>query len=253
MQKLIEIKNIFKIYNTGYAKVYALSDVSLNINRGDFTAIIGKSGSGKSTLMNILGCLDVPTSGKYFLDGEEVSELSERKLSYIRNKVIGFIFQSFNLVPTMTALENVELPLIYRKTEKKKRHTLAVSALEMVGLSERMNHRPFELSGGQQQRVAIARALVNNPKIILADEPTGALDSKSTDEMLGIFSRINQKGQTIVMVTHSVKAASRAGRVLFIKDGEVFHQVYRGELSDEQFYQKISATLTMLATGGERR
>lgn len=221
MQKLIEIKNIFKIYNTGYAKVYALSDVSLNINRGDFTAIIGKSGSGKSTLMNILGCLDVPTSGKYFLDGEEVSKLSERKLSYIRNKVIGFIFQSFNLVPTMTALENVELPLIYRKTEKKKRHTLAVSALEMVGLSERMNHRPFELSGGQQQRVAIARAIVAEPPLILADEPTGNLDAGSSDEIMRILSELHNLGKTVVIITHDNSIAAMADKRIEISDGRV--------------------------------
>jgi len=221
MQKLIEIKNIFKIYNTGYAKVYALSDVSLNINRGDFTAIIGKSGSGKSTLMNILGCLDVPTSGKYFLDGEEVSELSERKLSYIRNKVIGFIFQSFNLVPTMTALENVELPLIYRKTEKKKRHTLAVSALEMVGLSERMNHRPFELSGGQQQRVAIARAIATEPPLILADEPTGNLDAGSSDEIMRILSELHNLGKTVVIITHDNSIAAMADKRIEISDGRI--------------------------------
>lgn len=221
MQKLIEIKNIFKIYNTGYAKVYALSDVSLNINRGDFTAIIGKSGSGKSTLMNILGCLDVPTSGKYFLDGEEVSELSERKLSYIRNKVIGFIFQSFNLVPTMTALENVELPLIYRKTEKKKRHTLALSALEMVGLSERMNHRPFELSGGQQQRVAIARAIVAEPPLILADEPTGNLDAGSSDEIMRILSELHNLGKTVVIITHDNSIAAMADKRIEISDGRI--------------------------------
>ena len=221
MQKLIEIKNIFKIYNTGYAKVYALSDVSLNINRGDFTAIIGKSGSGKSTLMNILGCLDVPTSGKYFLDGEEVSELSERKLSYIRNKVIGFIFQSFNLVPTMTALENVELPLIYRKTEKKKRHTLAVSALEMVGLSERMNHRPFELSGGQQQRVAIARAIATEPPLILADEPTGNLDAGSSDEIMRILSELHISGKTVVIITHDNSIAAMADKRIEISDGRI--------------------------------
>lgn len=221
MQKLIEIKNIFKIYNTGYAKVYALSDVSLNINRGDFTAIIGKSGSGKSTLMNILGCLDIPTSGKYFLDGEEVSELSERKLSYIRNKVIGFIFQSFNLVPTMTALENVELPLIYRKTEKKKRHTLAVSALEMVGLSERMNHRPFELSGGQQQRVAIARAIVAEPPLILADEPTGNLDAGSSDEIMRILSELHNLGKTVVIITHDNSIAAMADKRIEISDGRI--------------------------------
>lgn len=221
MQKLIEIKNIFKIYNTGYAKVYALSDVSLNINRGDFTAIIGKSGSGKSTLMNILGCLDVPTSGKYFLDGEEVSKLSERKLSYIRNKVIGFIFQSFNLVPTMTALENVELPLIYRKTEKKKRHTLAVSALEMVGLSERMNHRPFELSGGQQQRVAIARAIATEPPLILADEPTGNLDAGSSDEIMRILSELHNLGKTVVIITHDNSIAAMADKRIEISDGRI--------------------------------
>lgn len=221
MQKLIEIKNIFKTYNTGYAKVYALSDVSLNINRGDFTAIIGKSGSGKSTLMNILGCLDVPTSGKYFLEGEEVSKLSERKLSYIRNKVIGFIFQSFNLVPTMTALENVELPLIYRKTEKKKRHTLAVSALEMVGLSERMNHRPFELSGGQQQRVAIARAIATEPPLILADEPTGNLDAGSSDEIMRILSELHNLGKTVVIITHDNSIAAMADKRIEISDGRI--------------------------------
>lgn len=221
MQKLIEIKNIFKIYNTGYAKVYALSDVSLNINRGDFTAIIGKSGSGKSTLMNILGCLDIPTSGKYFLDGEEVSELSERKLSYIRNKVIGFIFQSFNLVPTMTALENVELPLIYRKTEKKKRHTLALSALEMVGLSERMNHRPFELSGGQQQRVSIARAIATEPPLILADEPTGNLDAGSSDEIMRILSELHNLGKTVVIITHDNSIAAMADKRIEISDGRI--------------------------------
>ena len=225
MQKLIEIKNIFKIYNTGYAKVYALSDVSLNINRGDFTAIIGKSGSGKSTLMNILGCLDVPTSGKYFLDGEEVSKLSERKLSYIRNKVIGFIFQSFNLVPTMTALENVELPLIYRKTEKKKRHTLAVSALEMVGLSERMNHRPFELSGGQKQRVAIVRALCMEPDVMLFDEPTSALDPEMVGEVLQVMKNLADDGMTMVIVTHEMGFAREvANRVLFIDEGIIMEE-----------------------------
>lgn len=221
MQKLIEIKNISKVYNTGYAEVYALSDVSLNINRGDFTAIIGKSGSGKSTLMNILGCLDIPTSGKYFLNGEEVSKLSERKLSYIRNKVIGFIFQSFNLVPTMTALENVELPLIYRKTEKKKRHTLAVSALEMVGLSERMNHRPFELSGGQQQRVAIARAIAAEPPLILADEPTGNLDAGSSAEIMKILSELHNSGKTVVIITHDNSIANMADNRIKISDGKI--------------------------------
>ncbi len=221
MQKLIEIKNISKVYNTGCAEVYALSDISLNINRGDFTAIIGKSGSGKSTLMNILGCLDIPTSGKYFLDGEEVSKLSERKLSYIRNKVIGFIFQNFNLVPTMTALENVELPLIYRKTEKQKRHSLAISALEMVGLSERMNHRPFELSGGQQQRVAIARAIAAEPPLILADEPTGNLDAGSSAEIMRILSELHNSGKTVVIITHDNSIANMADNRIKISDGKI--------------------------------
>ena len=219
MQKLIEIKNISKVYNTGCAEVYALSDISLNINRGDFTAIIGKSGSGKSTLLNILGCLDIPTSGKYFLDGEEVSKLSERRLSYIRNKVIGFIFQNFNLVPTMTALENVELPLIYRKTEKQKRHSLAISALEMVGLSERMNHRPFELSGGQQQRVAIARAIAAEPPLILADEPTGNLDAGSSAEIMRILSELHNSGKTVVIITHDNSIANMADNRIKISDG----------------------------------
>ena len=221
MQKLIEIKNISKVYNTGCAEVYALSDISLNINRGDFTAIIGKSGSGKSTLLNILGCLDIPTSGKYFLDGEEVSKLSERRLSYIRNKVIGFIFQNFNLVPTMTALENVALPLIYRKTEKQKRHSLAISALEMVGLSERMNHRPFELSGGQQQRVAIARAIAAEPPLILADEPTGNLDEGSSAEIMRILSELHNSGKTVVIITHDNSIANMADNRIKISDGKI--------------------------------
>lgn len=221
MQKFIEIKNISKVYTTGCTEVHALSDINLDIYKGDFTAIIGKSGSGKSTLMNILGCLDVPTSGKYFLDGEEISTLGERKLSYIRNRIIGFIFQSFNLVPTMTALENVELPLIYRKTECQKRHTLAVSALEMVGLSERMNHRPFELSGGQQQRVAIARAVAAEPPLILADEPTGNLDVGSSMDIMRILSMLHDSGKTIVLITHDNTVADKADFKIEISDGKI--------------------------------
>lgn len=221
MEKFIEIKNISKLYNTGCAEVYALSNISLNINKGDFTAIIGKSGSGKSTLMNIIGCLDIPTSGEYFLNGEEISALGERKLSYIRNKIIGFIFQSFNLVPTMTALENVELPLIYRKTERRKRHLLAVSALEMVGLSGRMNHRPFELSGGQQQRVAIARAIAAEPPLILADEPTGNLDVGSSEEVMRILSMLHDSGKTVVLITHDNSVANMADFRIEISDGKI--------------------------------
>ena len=253
MSALVEIKDVCKVYNPGENEVRALDHVSLTIDEQEFVAIIGHSGSGKSTLMNMLGCLDVPTSGEYWLHGQDVSALSDDALSDIRNREIGFIFQGFNLIPNLTALENVELPLIYRGVSKSVREELSVEALKKVGLEHRMDHKPSEMSGGQQQRVAIARAIAQAPPVILADEPTGALDSKSTDELLGVFERINQSGQTILMVTHSVKAASKAGRVLFIKDGEVFHQVYKGEQTDEQFYQNISATLTMLATGGERQ
>lgn len=250
---ILNLEHIYKDYQQDKLVVPVLKDVCLQVEEGEYVAIMGPSGSGKTTLMNIIGCLDQPTSGVYEFSGENILSYKDRELAAVRSKSIGFVFQNFQLLPRATALDNVALPLSYAGVKPKERKERAFVALERVGLADRAEFRPNQLSGGQKQRVAIARAVVNEPKILLADEPTGALDSKSTDEMLGIFSRINQKGQTIVMVTHSVKAASRAGRVLFIKDGEVFHQVYRGELSDEQFYQKISATLTMLATGGERR
>lgn len=250
---ILNLEHIYKDYQQDKLVVPVLKDVCLQVEEGEYVAIMGPSGSGKTTLMNIIGCLDQPTSGVYEFSGENILSYKDRELAAVRSKSIGFVFQNFQLLPRATALDNVALPLSYAGVKLKERKERAFVALERVGLADRAEFRPNQLSGGQKQRVAIARAVVNEPKILLADEPTGALDSKSTDEMLGIFSRINQKGQTIVMVTHSVKAASRAGRVLFIKDGEVFHQVYRGELSDEQFYQKISATLTMLATGGERR
>lgn len=221
MQKLIEIKNLSKVYNTGCAEVRALSDISLDIYKGSFTAIIGRSGSGKSTLMNILGCLDVPTSGEYFLDGERVSALGEKRLSCIRNRVIGFVFQSFNLIPTMTALENVELPLIYRKTDRRKRRAMAKNALEIVGLSERMNHRPFELSGGQQQRTAIARAIAAEPPLILADEPTGNLDAALGEEIMKILSGLHSLGKTVVIITHDSAVAAAAENRLEIRDGRL--------------------------------
>lgn len=221
MEKVIEIKNISKVYNTGCTEVKALYDVSLTVERGDFTAIVGKSGSGKSTLMNILGCLDIPSEGEYFLEGEEVSTLGEQRLAYIRNRIIGFIFQSFNLIPTMTALENVELPLVYRKTDRRKRQELAQNALDMVGLSERMNHRPFELSGGQQQRVAIARAIAARPSLILADEPTGNLDVSSGTEVMRILSDLNAAGKTIVLITHDASVAEKARKQIEICDGQI--------------------------------
>lgn len=221
MEKVIKMRNISKIYNTGCAEVHALSDISLTVEKGDFTAIVGKSGSGKSTLMNILGCLDTPSKGEYFLEGEEISTLGEQRLSYIRNKVIGFIFQSFNLIPTMTAFENVELPLIYRKTDKNKRQNLARNALDMVGLSNRMNHRPFELSGGQQQRVAIARAIAAEPSLILADEPTGNLDMNSGADVMRILSELNSAGKTIVLITHDTSVAEKAAKQIEISDGRI--------------------------------
>lgn len=221
MDNIIDIKNVSKVYNKGCAEVTALSDVNLAVERGAFTAIIGKSGSGKSTLMNILGCLDTPSAGEYYLEGERVSTLGERRLSYIRNNVVGFIFQSFNLIPTMTALENVELPLIYRKTDRHKRLELARNALEMVGLSNRINHCPFELSGGQQQRVAIARAIAAEPSLILADEPTGNLDISAGRDVMRILSELNNSGKTIVLITHDSSVAKKAGNQIEISDGQI--------------------------------
>ena len=243
----IELRGITKTFGS----VVANENVDLSLRKGEILALLGENGSGKTTLMNMLGCLDVPTSGDYFLHGQDVASMSDDELSDIRNREIGFIFQGFNLIPNLTAEENVELPLIYRGVGRRERKQLAQSALEKVGLSHRMHHKPSEMSGGQQQRVAIARALASEARTILADEPTGALDSKSTDELLRLFGYINAQGQTILMVTHSVKAASHAKRVLFLRDGEVFHQIYRGSSTDSELYQKISEALTVLTTGGD--
>ena len=248
---MISVKNLKKTHLLGGEEVHALDDVSLLIKEHEFVAIIGQSGSGKSTFMNMLGCLDRPDSGEITLDGTDILKCKEKELSVIRNKKIGFIFQQFHLLPKLSALENVELPLIYQGMPTKKRREKAVKALKAVGLEKRMNHKPNQLSGGQQQRVAIARALVGEPSLILADEPSGALDSKAADSLMNLFTTINQEGQTIVMVTHSVKAASSAKRVLFIKDGKVFHQLYRGNLTNEEMYERISDTLKILTTGGE--
>jgi len=221
MIEMIELYNIYKIYKMGANEVYALNDVSLRIDKFEFTAIVGPSGSGKSTLMNILGCLDTPTSGKYILDGKEVSQMNDNQLADIRSNKIGFVFQSFNLIQKLTALENVELPLIYKGVSAKERHKRAKKALEMVGLSDRMHHKPFELSGGQQQRVAIARALVTEPPIILADEPTGNLDSKSGKEVMDILKDLHAKGNTIVLITHDNNIANNAKRKIRIQDGQI--------------------------------
>ena len=225
MSKLIEIRDMCKIYNPGENEVRALDQVNLTIDQNEFVAIIGQSGSGKSTLMNMLGCLDVPTSGTYILNGQDVSGLTDDQLSDIRNREIGFIFQGFNLIAGLTALENVELPLIYRGVDKKERDQLSRMALEKVGLKERMHHKPSEMSGGQQQRVAIARAVVSNPKLILADEPTGNLDSKNGREVMELLKELNAEGTTIVMVTHSQKDAACAQRTINLFDGKIVSDV----------------------------
>ncbi|WPX08530.1 ABC transporter ATP-binding protein [Anaerocellum danielii] len=218
---MIELYDIYKIYKMGENEVYALNGVSLKINAHEFVAIVGPSGSGKSTLMNIIGCLDTPTSGTYILDGHEVSRLNDNQLAEIRNSKIGFVFQNFNLIPQLTALENVELPLIYKGVSASTRHRLAKEALARVGLEQRMHHRPRELSGGQQQRVAIARALVTSPPIILADEPTGNLDSKSGAEIIQIFKDLHAQGNTIVLITHDNNIAMQARRIVRIQDGQI--------------------------------
>ena len=221
MSALVEINNICKIYNPGENEARALDHVSVSIDEGEFVAIIGQSGSGKSTLMNMLGCLDVPTSGEYRLHGQNVSELTDNELSDIRNREIGFIFQGFNLIANLTALENVELPLIYRGVPRGERVRLARTALEKVGLGKRMEHKPAEMSGGQQQRVAIARAIAQAPPIILADEPTGNLDSRSTEEIMAILQELYEEGRTVILITHNNEIADRAKRIIQIKDGKI--------------------------------
>ena len=221
MSALVEIKDVCKIYNPGENEVRALDHVSLTIDEQEFVAIIGHSGSGKSTLMNMLGCLDGPTSGEYWLHGQDVSALSDDELSDIRNREIGFIFQGFNLIPNLTALENVELPLIYRGVAKSVREELSVEALKKVGLEHRMDHKPSEMSGGQQQRVAIARAIAQAPPVILADEPTGNLDSNSTKEIMDILKGLHKEGRTVILITHDNEIAAQAKRVIKIRDGKI--------------------------------
>ncbi|MBZ5753111.1 ABC transporter ATP-binding protein [Metabacillus litoralis] len=218
---MVEIRNVSKYYTLGGEIVKALDDVSFSVNKGDFIAIIGPSGSGKSTLMNMIGCLDVPDDGEYYLDGQDVFSLKQRQLADVRNQKIGFIFQSFNLLQKQSAYENVELPLIYRGLNSNSRKEIAMGALEKVGLTERAGHRPTELSGGQQQRVAIARALAGNPPILLADEPTGALDSKTGIEVMNLIKELNSQGHTIILITHDLEVAKQAKRVIRIQDGKI--------------------------------
>lgn len=221
MSIMISIKNLNKVYKTGTVEVHALRDVNLEINHGEFIAIMGHSGSGKSTLMNILGCLDRPTDGEYLLDGINIKNQSQDELSLIRNKKIGFVFQAFNLIPRTNVLRNVELPMIYAKMKILQRRQRAIELLNKVGLGERINHLPNELSGGQKQRVAIARALANNPPIILADEPTGNLDTQSSEEIMDIFKSLNREGNSIILVTHEPDIAQYADRVIVFRDGQI--------------------------------
>ena len=221
VETLVEVQDMCKIYNPGENEVRALDHVSLKIQKGEFVAIIGHSGSGKSTLMNMLGCLDVPTSGRYYLNGKDVSNMTDDELSDIRNIEIGFIFQGFNLIPNLTAQENVELPLIYRGVPRKERSALATESLEIVGLSHRMDHKPSEMSGGQQQRVAIARAIAAKPPVILADEPTGNLDSRSTQEIMNVLKELHRSGRTVILITHDDEIAAQVKRVIRIKDGRI--------------------------------
>lgn len=216
---MIDLKDITKTYDMGSVQVQVLRGITMHVDEGEFIAIIGPSGSGKSTLMNMVGCLDTPTTGEYYLDGKEISTYNEKQLSKIRNQKIGFIFQKFNLLPKLTALENVELPLIYRGMNHKERRQRSIEALEKVGLNDRMNHKPTELSGGQQQRVAIARALAGDPPVLLADEPTGNLDSKSGSDVMNLIKQLSEEGKTIVLITHDNEVAMEAQRIITIKDG----------------------------------
>ena len=231
---LIKVEDLCKIYNPGENEVRALDHVSLEIKKGELVAIIGQSGSGKSTFMNMLGCLDVPTSGKYYLNGTDVSEMTDNELSEVRNREIGFIFQGFNLIANLNAIENVELPLIYRGIDRKTRHELAIESLKMVGLEKRMDHKPSEMSGGQQQRVAIARAIAAQPPVILADEPTGNLDSASSKEILANLKKMHKTGRTVILITHDNGIAAQARRVVRIMDGKIESDTINPDFDQEE-------------------
>lgn len=249
---LLEVKNLKKIYRTrmGGHEVEALKNVNFSVEAGEYVAIMGESGSGKTTLLNILAALDKPTSGIVLLDGQDFSQIKESEAAQFRRNNLGFVFQDFNLLDTFTIEDNIYLPLVLAGKEYNEMNSRLIPVAEKLSIKEILKKYPYEVSGGQKQRAAAARAIITDPRIILADEPTGALDSKSSDELLSLFKKLNSSGQTILMVTHSARAASHASRVLFIRDGEVFHQLYRGENSDEVLYQKITDTLTMIAQGG---
>ena len=248
---ILSVNNLSKTYVSrfGSNKVEALKNVSFQVEEGEYVAIMGESGSGKTTLLNILATLDKPSGGKVLLQGKDLSQIKEKDLASFRRDNLGFVFQDFNLLDTFTLEDNIYLPLVLANQKYQDMHQKLMPLAQKLGIDSLLKKYPYEVSGGQKQRCAVARAIITNPKLILADEPTGALDSSSSDELLALFSNINAKGQTILMVTHSIKAASNASRVLFIKDGELFHQLYKGSDSNEVFYQKISDALTMALRG----
>ena len=253
LMSLLEVKNVKKIYTTrfGSNQVEALRDVNFTVERGEYVAIMGESGSGKTTLLNILAALDKPTEGKVYLKDRDLGKLKEKEIATFRRQNLGFVFRDFNLLDTFSLKDNIFLPLVLSGKKYPEMEKRLKPIAEKLGIEKLLEKYPYEVSGGQKQRAAIARALIMKPQLILADEPSGALDSKAADSLMNLFTTINQEGQTIVMVTHSVKAASSAKRVLFIKDGKVFHQLYRGNLTNEEMYERISDTLKILTTGGE--
>ena len=251
---MLVVKNVKKVYTTRFGgnKVTALQNVNLTVERGEFVAIMGESGSGKTTLLNIIATLDKPTEGEIELDGQSMQSMKEKHLAKFRRDRLGFVFQEFNLLDNFSVRDNIYLPLVLAGCSPAEMETRIRPIAEKLGITELLEKFPYEISGGQKQRVAVARAIITEPEMVLADEPTGALDSRSTDELLQQFSNINKDGQTILMVTHSIKAASTAGRVLFIKDGIVYHQIYRGDETNSEFYRKISDSLTALMGSGLR-
>lgn len=250
---ILEVSSLGKIYTTRFGgnKVQALTDVSFSVEQGEYVAIMGESGSGKTTLLNILAALDKPTTGSVLLEGKDITKIKEKEISAFRRDNLGFVFQDFNLLDTFSIKDNIFLPLVLLGFGYDKMNDRLTPIAKKLGITDILEKYPYEVSGGQKQRTAVARAIITNPKLILADEPTGALDSRSTDGLLDVLADLNADGQTILMVTHSTKAASRAGRVLFIKDGSVYHQLYRGNCTNEEMYQRISDTLTLLMSGGD--
>ncbi len=251
---LLKVNQLKKVYTTRFSKqkVEALKNVNFEIEEGEYVAIMGESGSGKTTLLNILASLDRPTNGEVLLAGQDITKIKDKEISSFRRQNLGFVFQDFNLLDNLSVEDNIYLPLVLSKEKYHSMNEKLLALAPKLGIADLLEKYPYEISGGQKQRVAVARALITSPKLVLADEPTGALDSKSTDNLLEIFDEIHKSNQTILMVTHSTKAASYASRVLFIKDGEIYHQLYKGNLSNNQMYQKISDTLNMIATGGRQ-